>query len=58
MLFRQYTYVDTEGDVNLESFALQEEDLVDKVGLQLKNPYFFFHFNLLNLLPDSFNQNC
>ena len=30
-LCRPYTYVDTEGDVNLETFALQDEDLVDKV---------------------------
>ena len=41
---RPYTYVDTEGDINLETFALQEEDLVHKV----------FHFKsqrfLTNLL--------
>ena len=28
---RPYTHVDTEGDVELETFELQEEDLVDKV---------------------------
>merc|ERR1711963_1313466 len=28
---RPYTYVDTEGDVNLETFALQDEDIVDKI---------------------------
>ena len=30
---RPYTYADTEGDVELETFALQEEDLIHKVSL-------------------------
>ena len=29
---RRYTYADTEGDINLDSFALQEEDLEHKVN--------------------------
>ena len=29
--FREYTYVDTEGDVNLDTFALQIEDIEHKV---------------------------
>ena len=31
LTYRPYTHVDTEGDVELETFELQEEDLVDKV---------------------------
>lgn len=30
---RPYTYLDTEGDVNLETFQLQDEDLVHKIPL-------------------------
>ena len=29
---RPYTYADTEGDFNLDTFALQEEDLIHKVS--------------------------
>ena len=29
--YRPYTHVDTEGDMDLETFQLQKEDLVDKV---------------------------
>ena len=29
---RPYTYVDTEGDVNLDTFALQDEDKIHKVS--------------------------
>ena len=42
---RPYTYVDTEGDVNLETFALQDEDIVDKV--YKFNQFYFFVWNMI-----------
>ena len=32
--FRPYTHVDTPGDINLETFQLQDEDVIDKVSQQ------------------------
>jgi hypothetical protein len=37
---RAYSYVDTEGDVDLATFALQEEDLVYKVEYVYPNEVF------------------
>lgn len=34
---RAYTYCDTPFDVNLDTFALQEEDLVYKVSINIKH---------------------
>ena len=40
LTYRPYTHVDTEGDIELETFELQEEDLVDKVkNIRLSNFY-------------------
>lgn len=52
---RPYTYVDTPGDVDLNTFTLQEEDLDYKVRLK---PLILSWHSLLNVFdsPDPIDQ--
>ena len=46
---RGYTYLDTEGDILLETFSLQEEDLVYKVDMSSKEVLENFNSAILDL---------
>ena len=41
--FRPYTHVDTPGDIDLETFQLQDEDVIDKVSQQNYVNWFIMH---------------
>ena len=47
--FRPYTHVDTPGDIDLETFQLQDEDVIDKVSQQ---NHVNCTYNLLCILCD------